>query len=51
MLHLRTNLAGTLTCKANNVEPYQYLCVMLNRIRNCVTEDDYRKLLPQVILI
>ena len=37
------------TCKANNVEPYQYLCAMLNRIRECVTEDDYRKLLPQFI--
>lgn len=39
------------TCKANNIEPYQYLCVMLNRIRGCVTEDDYRKLLPQFIQI
>ncbi len=39
------------TCKANNVEPYQYLCAMLNRIRECVTEDDYRKLLPQFIQI
>jgi transposase len=37
------------TCKANNVEPYQYLCVMLNRIRDCVTENDYSKLLPQHI--
>jgi transposase len=37
------------TCKANNVEPYQYLCAMLNRIRECVTEADYRKLLPQFI--
>jgi transposase len=39
------------TCKANNIEPYQYLCAMLNRIRKCVTEDDYRKLLPQNIQI
>jgi transposase len=39
------------TCKANNIEPYQYLCAMLNRIRECVTEDDYRKLLPQFIQI
>jgi transposase len=38
------------TCKANNIEPYQYLCVMLNRIRACVDEDDYRNLLPQFIL-
>jgi transposase len=37
------------TCKANNIEPYQYLCAMLNRIRECVTEDDYRELLPQFI--
>jgi transposase len=37
------------TCKANGVEPYQYLCAMLNRIRDCKTEDDYRKLLPQFI--
>jgi transposase len=37
------------TCKANGVEPYQYLCAMLNRIRNCKTEDDYHKLLPQYI--
>jgi transposase len=37
------------TCKANNIEPYRYLCTMLNRIRGCVTEDDYCKLLPQFI--
>ena len=37
------------TCKANNIEPYQYFCVMLNRMRECVTDDDYRKLLPQFI--
>lgn len=37
------------TCKANNIEPYQYFCAMLNRIRTCVTEDDYHKLLPQFI--
>jgi transposase len=39
------------TCKLNNIEPYQYLCAMLHRIRECVTEDDYRKLLPQFIQI
>lgn len=39
------------TCKANDIEPYQYFCTMLNRIRNCVTKDDYRKLLPQFIRI
>lgn len=37
------------TCKANNVEPYQYFCAMLNRIRKCATEEDYLKLLPQRI--
>ena len=37
------------TCKASNTEPYQYLCAMLHRIRECVTEEDYRKLLPQFI--
>jgi transposase len=37
------------TCKANNVEPYKYLCAMLHRVRECVAEDDYRKLLPQFI--
>jgi transposase len=37
------------TCKANDVEPYQYLCAMLNRLRGCRHEDDYRKLLPQFI--
>ncbi|SRR5579883_87085 len=37
------------TCKANNIEPYQYFCSMLNRIRECVTDDEYHKLLPQFI--
>ena len=37
------------TCKANKIEPYQFLCSMLNHIRECETEDDYRKLLPQFI--
>lgn len=39
------------TCKANNIEPYRYFCAMLNRIRQCTTQDDYRKLLPQFIEI
>lgn len=39
------------TCKANGIEPYRYLCAMLNHIRECVSEDDYRKLLPQFISI
>jgi hypothetical protein len=37
------------TCKANNIEPYKYFCEMLHRIRECVTESDYRQLLPQTI--
>ncbi|EKD73210.1 MAG: hypothetical protein ACD_45C00403G0002 [uncultured bacterium] len=39
------------TCKANGIEPYLYLCSMLHRIRECLTENDYRKLLPQFIQI
>lgn len=37
------------TCKANQVEPYQYFCTMLHRIRLAKTADDYRQLLPQFI--
>ncbi len=37
------------TCKANNIEPYKYFCKMLHRIRFCLSDDDYRKLLPQFI--
>jgi transposase len=37
------------TCKANKIEPYRYLCKMLHQIRHCVTDDDYRKILPQFI--
>jgi len=37
------------TCKANQIEPYQYFCVMLNRIRECQSEEDFKKLLPQFI--
>jgi transposase len=36
-------------CKANKIEPYQYLCAMFNRIRQWVATDDYHKLLPQFI--
>ncbi len=39
------------TCKLNNVDSYKYLCVMLNRIRHCVNDEDYTKLLPQFIQI
>ena len=37
------------TCKANSIEPYRYFCTMLHRIRDCITEEDYQKLLPQFI--
>ena len=37
------------TCKANGIEPYQYLCKMLHQIRLCSSEDDYKQLLPQYI--
>lgn len=37
------------TCKANNVEPFKYFCTMLHRIRDCQSESDYSKLLPQNI--
>lgn len=37
------------TCKANGIEPYKYFCAMLHDIRECATEADYRKLLPQFI--
>jgi transposase len=37
------------TCKANQVEPYRYFVAMLQRIRSCTTDDDYRQLLPQFI--
>lgn len=36
-------------CKANRIEPYQYFCAMLHRIRDCQTDEDYRQLLPQFI--
>lgn len=35
-----------LTCKANGIEPFAYFNYMLNRIRDCKTEDEYRALLP-----
>lgn len=39
------------TCKANQIEPYKYFCEMLQLIRQCKNDDDYRKLLPQLITI
>lgn len=38
------------TCKANGIEPYKYFCDILHRIRECNSEEDFRKLLPQSIL-
>lgn len=35
-----------LTCKANDIEPFAYFNYMLNRIRDCDVDDDYRALLP-----
>lgn len=37
------------TCKANQIEPYQYFCTMLKQIRFCKNNNDYLKLLPQFI--
>lgn len=37
------------TCKTNGIEPYQYFCTMLHQLRQCVTDDDYHKLLPHNI--
>jgi transposase len=34
------------TCKANQVNPEQYLVKMLSQIRHCKTDDDFRQLLP-----
>ena len=35
------------TCKANKIDPQQYLIQMLHKIRLCKTEEDYQALLPQ----
>lgn len=34
------------TCKANDINPENYFNYMLNRIRDCTTEEDYKTLLP-----
>lgn len=34
------------TAQANDVEPYVYLCYILNKIRSCKTEEDYQRLFP-----
>lgn len=39
------------TCIENKVDPYRYFCAMLNQIRNCKTEQDYRLILPQNIVL
>lgn len=35
-----------ITCKANGIEPFAYFNCMLNRIRDCKTQEDYEALLP-----
>lgn len=35
-----------MTCKANDIDPASYFNYMLNRIRNCKTDNDYKALLP-----
>lgn len=37
------------TCKANNIEPYKYFCAIFQHIRDCQTDEDYKKLFPQNI--
>lgn len=37
------------TCKANNIEPFKYFCTIFHCIRDCQTDEDYKKLLPQNI--
>jgi hypothetical protein len=39
------------TCIENGIKPYQYFCMMLNQIRLCKTENDYRLLLPNNIAL
>ena len=39
------------TCIQNNVKPYEYFCTMLSKIRQCKTDDNYRLLLPQYIIL
>ena len=35
------------TAKANGLEPYKYLRYLFEKLPFAMTEDDYRKLLPQ----
>lgn len=35
-----------MTCKANNIEPFEYFNKMLPRLRSCETEQDFEALLP-----
>ena len=39
------------TCKTHNINPQKYFFAMLHKIRLCKTDDDYKKLLPQNIVI
>ena len=37
------------TAKANDIDPYRYLRIPIDRLPFAATEDDYRALLPQDI--
>jgi hypothetical protein len=39
------------TCIENSIQPYEYLCTMLNQIPLCKEEKDYLALLPQNIIL
>ncbi|MHB1948134.1 MAG: IS66 family transposase [Gammaproteobacteria bacterium] len=39
------------TCTANGIEAYKYFCAMLHQIRHCKTDEDYRRLMPQNIMV
>lgn len=37
------------TCKANSINPYEYLCALFHNLPFCQVDEDYSKLLPQLI--
>lgn len=39
------------TCKANNIDPYHYLCTLFQHLPLCQVDEDYKLLLPQTILL
>ncbi len=48
--HASANLYSLIeTCKANAVDPYQYLVALFRALPSAMTADDYAKLLPWVI--